>query len=358
MIGRIPGLRASAIIAVTVLLVGIGSTVSFAAWTGATAKTASVTAASAAVSATGVSGLAATYKPGLTGVTTAALTDTVLVTVNNTGTAPLAYGLTSSGGDATLNGQITLQVWKAAGTTCTSTTAVAANATTGTLAVPPAMPSDAASAAAGATLTLCMRTTSAGTYTTTGSTTPTISVVGTVGTNWTASAATSFTQTTAFNWYQVVHALSDKCMDSNGGGVAVGTSLILYPCKALSTTSNQSFRFAQVGTTGTYRIYIGAGTASGPVVAANTAAINSAVSLQAVTEGTAVNNQLWSVAAHGTAGDFRIVLKATGALGASLCLTMSSSTDVTAFTVTACGASATTGTAIYNSQHFNFTEVP
>ncbi|GAB2449946.1 hypothetical protein HD599_002143 [Conyzicola lurida] len=359
-LSRIPGLRASAVIAAVVLVVGIGSTASFAAWTGTTAKSASVTAASTALTSSGISGLAATYKPGLPGVTASALTDTVLVTVANTGTTPLAYGITSSGGDATLNGQITLQVWKAAGTTCAAATAVAANATSGTLAAPPAMPSDAASAAAGATLTLCMRTTSAGTYTTTGTTSPTVTVTGTVGTSWTASAAASFTQVTAFNWYQVVHALSDKCMDSNGGGVATGTTLILYPCKALSTTSNQSFRFAQVGATAYYRIYIGAGTTSGPVVAANNNVIGTAVSLQPVTLGdvAASNNQQWMVVAHGTAGDFRLVLKNPSNLGATLCLNMPSSTDVTGFTVTACGTNATPGTTVYNSQHFNFTEVP
>jgi len=353
---RIPGLRASVAVGVAVALVGIGSGASLAAWTGATTKGASITAATASTSATGIPGLAATYRPGLPGVSAAVLADTAPVSVSNTGSAPLSYSLTATGGTPALGSQITLQVWKA-GATCDASTVVPATATTGTLAVPPALPADANSAAPGAALSLCFRTRVAGNYAAAGglSTTPTIAVVGAVGANWTASASASFTQTAGYNWYQIQHDFSAKCVDASGGSIAAGTNLILFPCKPLAVTTNQSYRFAQVGTTGFYRIYIGTGTAAGPVWEAFSALAGSAVQLNTVETGatTKSNNQQWSVVQHGDAGDFRIVNK-----NSSLCLTMPSSTDTTGFTVTACGTSLLTTNTTYRAQHFGFVEIP
>jgi len=359
---RVPGLRAAAVVALVVVLVGVGTGASFAAWTAAVSKGASVTAATATVTTSGIDALAATYKPGLPGVSTAVLTETVPASITNSGSTPLTYGISVTGGNTTLNPLVALQVWKA-GATCDATTTPPSSATQGTLAAAPALPADANSAAVGAAIALCLRTSiTAANYATAGglATTPTISVVGTIGSNWTTTSAVAFTQTAAFNWYQLVHDFSGKCMDSNGGGATAGTTLILYPCKALSTTSNQSFRFAQVGTTSMYRIYIGAGTAAGPVVAATSAASGAGVALAAVASGdtTNSNNQQWTVQQHGAAGDFRIILKGTAAAQNTLCLTMSSSTDAQQFTVTTCQATTTTTSTNYRAQHFAFTEVP
>ena len=360
--GRGTLLRASVVLGLVVVMVGVGAGAGFAAWTAAVSKGAAVSAAAVGVGTSGIDALAATYRPGLPGVTDPVLSDTAQVTVNNSGSAPLAYGLTVTGGNATLNGLVALQVWKT-GATCDASTVVPATATSGLLSSPAALPGDANSAAIGATLSLCMRTSiSAANYAAAGglATTPTVSIVGTVGSNWSTASAVSFTQTAGFNWYELVHTFSGKCMDSNGGGATAGTTLILFPCKPLSITSNQSFRFAQVGTTSMYRIYIGAGTAAGPVVAATAAVATSGVALAAVATGdtTASNNQQWTVEKHGAAGDFRIILKGSALAPNTLCLTMSTSTDVQQFTVTTCNASTTTTTAVYRSQHFSFIEVP
>jgi len=358
----VPGLRAAVALALTVVLVGVGASVSFAVWTAAVSKGASVSAASATVTSSGLDTLAATFKPGLPGVSDAALSDTARATVTNSGGTPLAYGLAVTGGNATINPLVALQVWKT-GATCDATTTAAAGATSGTLAAPPLLPADANSAVAGAAVSLCLRTSiSAANHATAGglSTTPTISITGTVGSNWTSTSAMTFTQTAAFNWYELVHSFSGKCMDSNGGSVAAATTLILYPCKPLSATSNQSFRFAQVGATTMYRIYIGAGTTAGPVVAATAALGGSGVALAAVATGdtTASNNQQWTVQQHGAAGDYRIILKGSALAPNSLCLTMPSSNDVQQFTVTTCNSTTTTTTTTYRAQHFAFTEVP
>jgi len=353
---RIPGLRFSVAVGVVVALVGIGSGVGVAAWTGATTKGAAITAATAATSATGIAGLAATYKPGLPGVSAAMLTDTAPVTVSNTGSAPLSYSLTATGGSAALGNQVTLQVWKA-GATCDVSTVVPSTATTGNLTTPPALPADANSAAPGAGLSLCFRSSVTGTYSAAGglSTTPTVAVVGTVGTNWSASASASFTQTAGFNWYEIQHDFSAKCVDANGGSTAAGTNLILFPCKPLAVNTNQSYRFSQVGTTAFYRIYIGTGSSAGPVWEAASAIAGSAVQLNTIDTGTTTksNNQQWSVVQHGDAGDFRIVNK-----NSSLCLTMTASTDNTVFTVTACGTSLVNTNTTYRAQHFGFVEIP
>jgi len=360
--GRLPGLRAAVALGATVVLVGIGSTVGFAAWTATTAKDATVTAASTGLASTGLSVLATTYKPGLAGVAPAMLTDTAPVTVTNTGSTPLGYGLASAGGNAALNASITLQVWKA-GATCDATTTPAAGATSGSLAAPPALPADANAAAVGATVSLCLRTTiSAANHSTFAgtSTQPTVSVVGSVG-NWTTSTAVAFTQTVGFTWFALVHDLSGKCVASAGTTVAVGTPVVLATCKPLATTSNQAFRFAAVSGTANQRIYLGAGAASGPVLAAATANTGAAVQLAGVETGNSVgsNNQQWSVVQHGDPLDFRIVLKGSNVFAQnSLCLTATAAADGTAFTATSCGLSTANTNATYRAQHFAFTEVP
>jgi hypothetical protein len=358
MSNRIPGLRAAVVLGIIVILVGIGTGSSFAAWTAATSKGATATAATTALSTAGIDALATTYKPGLAGVTTATLSDTVPVTVTNTGSTPLGYALTVTGGNATVNGAIALQVWKA-GATCDATTAPAAGATANTLAAPPALPADANSAAIGGVVSLCLRTTisaaNQATYTGT-STAPTLAVVGSVGT-WTTSSAVTFTQTITFSWFQLVHENSGKCVASAGTAVAAGTAIVIGTCKPLVATNNQALRFVQQGTTGTYRIYIGAGTASGPVLATPGTNSGTPVQLAAVDTVFTANNQLWTIVASGDPGDFRIVLRGNPFALSTLCLTSTATADGSAFTAVTCNTTALSGSPAYKSQRFNFVEV-
>jgi len=343
-------LRAALVAVLVAAMVATGSVAGYAVWTAVTAKSASVTAASVAITQTGATDLAVTYKPGFVTVTPV-LTDTASVTITNTGTAPLALALSTSGGDATLNGAVTMQVWKF-GTTCDSSTVAPGTATSGTLAAPPGLPSDANSATAGAAVVLCIRTSmTVAAFDTAAprTTTPSLTVTGTVGANWAATASASFTQVSAFNWFQVNHTFSGKCMDANGGNVTVGTSMILFPCKTpLDATNNQAFRFQAVGAY--YRIYIGAGTAAGPVVGEACAIALCGVQLQALGSG---NAQQWSIVQHGAANNYRIVNRES-----TMCLTMMNTTDTTAFVVSGCGASTSTTDATYRMQHFTFTVIP
>jgi len=345
-------LRVTLVALLVAAMVATGSVAGYAAWTAVTAKSASVTAASVAIAQTGASDLAATYKPGFVTVTPV-LTDTASVTITNTGTAPLALALSTSGGDATLNSAVTMQVWKF-GTTCDSTTVAPGTATSGTLAAPPGLPSDANSATAGAAVVLCIRTSmTVAAFDTAAprTTTPSLTVTGTVGANWVATASASFTQVSAFNWFQVNHTFSNKCMDANGGSVATGTNMILYPCKTpLDATNNQAFRFQPVAG-GYYRIYIGAGTTAGPVVGEACAiAMICNAQLQALGTGTA---QQWTITQHGAANNFRLVNRESG-----MCLTMPNTNDTQVFYMNMCGTSTVTTDATYRTQHFTFTAIP
>jgi hypothetical protein len=353
---RVPGLRASVALALVVFLVAVGASTGYAAWTAGATKSASVTAARAATTSTGVADLAATYRPGFLTLAPANLSDTAAVTVNNTGTSPLAYALTSSGGDAALNAQTTLQVWRSAGT-CVAATTPAANATSGTLAAPPALPVDAASAAAGASLSLCLRTTLTGTYPSGPvlATAPVITVVGSVGDNWSAQVATTVTQTAGFNWFELRHKTSNKCLDVSGGGAAaVGGSIIIYTCKSpQAATGNQSFRFALDAATGAYRVFPGSAATTGPVWEPATATTGAALRLDAIdTNATTKLSQEWTVAAFGGTGEYRVVNRATG-----FCLTSLTSTEAAQVTVATCGTSTSTLNATFLAQRFTLAEI-
>ena len=344
--------RVLATVALTAVLVAGGATAAVATWTAVAAKNASVTNAAVVTTSSGIPNLAASYKAGLPGVFAAQLSDTAAVTVTNTGTAPLGYTLTTTGGTAALNSAVTLQVWKAAAP-CDSTSPVGANATTGTLSVPPAMPSDANSAAIGASLSLCIRTSITAAQHATNistSTMPTVTVTGKVGANWTAASSASFTQSVSYNWVRIVHKNSGKCMDANGGSATANTNLILYPCKALMAADNQAFRFEAIGAF--FRIFIGSGTAANPIVRAPLVT-GGQVQLQNIdTTGTSANWEQWTIVAHGATGDFQIKSR-TGA-----CLAMNSSNDLTVFVTATCTASVDTASTAYRAQHFTFTDIP
>lgn len=344
--------RVVAVTVLTAVLVAGGASAAVATWTAVATKNASVGNASVSTTSSGLANLAVNYKAGLTGVYPAQLTTTAPVTVTNTGTAPLGYAFTTTGGTAALNSVISLQVWKSGATCDASTTPV--NSATGTLATPPAIPTDTNLASAGASLTLCLRTsiTAAQHAATIGlNTVPTVTVTGRVGDNWTATAAGSFTQAASYNWLHLVHKFSGRCMDANGGTASSGTTLILYGCKALVVNDNQAFRFQDVG--GYFRIYIGAGTAANPIVRAPLAT-GGQVTLQNIDTTTVMANyEQWTIVAHGATGDFQIKNRAAGA-----CLAMNASAELTVFVTAVCSTSVDTASTAYRAQHFNFVEIP
>ena len=353
LLSRVPGLRPAIAIALALFLVATGTLAGNAYWSAVTSQAASVTAANIATTSTGTDALSITYKPefapsGSAVIAAAVLVDTAPITVNNTGGTPLNYTVTTTGGTSA----VSLQLWKR-GATCDANTAAAAGATSGTLAAPPSMPSDAASAAAGASILLCARTTLTGNFAdVVGVTiTPTITFTGRVGDNWNASSGTAFTQSAAYNWFRVKHNYSTKCLDANGASNAVGTQMILYPCKASNRSDNQSFRFEAVGDQ--YRIYIGNGTGDGPVIAPTSDKKDSEVKLVAktTTAGANLNRQLWSVVAHGAAGDYQLVN-----LQNNSCLTMTGTADLTVFTITKCTTNTNVGDTDYRSEHFSFVQ--
>ena len=354
LLSTIPGLRPAIAIALALFLVATGTLAGNAYWSAATSTTASVTAASIATSATGADALSITYKQGFApsgsaAIAAAVLVDTAPITISNTGETPLSYTVTVTGGTAA----ISLQLWKRGGS-CNARTAAAAGATSGTLAAPPSMPANAASAVAGASIVLCARTTLTGNFADVAGVTvsPTITFTGRVGDNWNASSGTAFSQSASYNWFRVKHTYSSKCLDANGASNAVGTQMILYPCKASNRSDNQSFRFEPLGDQ--YRIYIGNGTGDGPVVAPASDADNSQVQLVAKTTAAGVNlsRQLWSVVAHGAAGGYQLVN-----LQDNSCLTMTGTADFTVFTITTCTTIMDTSNTDYRSQHFNFSEI-
>ncbi|MBG6053722.1 hypothetical protein IWX81_000112 [Salinibacterium sp. CAN_S4] len=351
---RLPGWRPAAAIGLAIFLIATGTLAGNAYWSAVTSRSATATAATPATTSSGTNGLAVTYKQGFVPngsvVSAPLLADTVPITINNTGSTPLNFSVSVSGGNAA----VTLQLWKR-GSTCDATTAPAAGATTGTLSAPPAMPADAVSATAGTSILLCARTTLTGNFADAAglTITPTMTFTGRVGDNWSAGSGTAFTQTATYNWFRVKHNFSGKCFDANGASTAVGTTMILYPCKAPDKTDNQSFRFEPVGNQ--FRIYIGNGSGNGPVIAPTLDTTNAQVQLVAktTTAGALLNRQLWSVVPHGAAGDFQLVN-----LQNSRCLTMNSSNDLTVFLITACTTSTSTTDATYRSQHYSFVEIP
>jgi hypothetical protein len=353
--GRLPGWRPAAVIGLAVFLIATGTLAGNAYWTAVASRPATATAAAPATTSAGADGLGITYRQGFApsgSVVIAAplVSDTAPIAINNTGSTPLNYSVSVSGGTAA----VSLQLWKQ-GATCDGTTTPAAGATTGTLLAPPAMPADAISAAAGTSILLCARTTLTGNFADSAGVTitPTMTFTGRVGDNWSAATGTAFTQSATYNWFRVRHSFSAKCLDANTASTAVGTTMILYPCKAPDKTDNQSFRFEPVGNQ--FRIYIGNGTGNGPVVAPNLDANNSEVLLVAKTTvaGDPLDRQLWSVFAHGAAGDYQLVNLKSGR-----CLAMTNSNDLTVFIITTCTTNTNPGNGAYRAQHFSFVEIP
>lgn len=353
---RVAGLRILVAGAIATTLAVAGSTAGYAYWTAAIDKGASVTNGNVAITTTGLTALATTYKPGLPGVSPSQLSQTAPVTVTNTGTAPVGLALAVSGGTASFNSLVTVRVWKQ-GATCTASTTVPGTATSGTLATLPALPADANTAAAGAAVVLCIRTTLSGTFETANnlSSTPTVTVTGAVGTNWTASTTNSFTQKANYNWYELVHTFSGKCAEISGGTNTAFTNIVLNACKPLTSASPQAFRFLDAGTAGYYRINSDLGTTTSPSwgAAPLLGLPGASVQLANYDTGLLTNNQQWSIEPHGTTGEFRIVHRGSGQ-----CLNMGSSTNNTVFTITTCGTSTATTDATYRAQHFGFVEIP
>lgn len=341
---RVPGLRAAVTASIVVFLVGAGTLAGNAAWTGSTAANTSAVATQTGVSSTGVAGLAVQYKQGLPGVVTPVTTSTAPVTVTNTGGAPLNYTVSASGGNASVG----LAIWKR-GATCDNSTAPAAGATSGTLAAMPAMPTNASSAAPRARISLCVRTTYTGAFPAT-TLNPSITFTGRVGDNWASSVSTTFALSFNQSWFRVAHNFSGKCLDARGASVAVGTDLIIWPCKNPNKNDNQAFRFAPVGD-GSYRIYIGQGTAAGPVVAPTGTSNGSTVALAAVDAASTL--QQWRVEQHGNAGDYRI-----RNVGSDRCLAMTDVANETVFVVKSCNDTTDPTDTNYRELHFNLTEIP
>lgn len=341
---RIPGLRSAAAVSIAVFLVGAGALAGNAAWTGATNASTNAVATQPGVSSTGPAGLGAQYKEGLSTAIAPVTMSTAAMDITNTGGTPLNYIVGTSGGTAA----VSLAIWKK-GASCDNSTAPAAGATFGTFAAAPGMPTDASSAAAGATISVCVRTTYTGGYPA-ATMNPSVTVTGRVGDNWSASTSNTFTVSFAQSWARVAHNFSGKCLDARGASSAAGTDLIVWPCKAPNKTDNQAFRFAPTGS-GNYRIYLGNGSAAGPVVAATAAAGGSTVALAAVDAASSL--QLWTVEQHGTAGDYRM-----RNVGANRCLAMTDVADETVFVIKSCNNTLTTSNTNYREQHFSFTEIP
>ena len=200
--------RLAVIAGLSVFLVLAGSEVATAVWTSATSVTGSVTAATTSLTIGGTNALDTQY--AFAGDASHSPTIVRTLVVKNSGTTPLGYTLSISGiAGNTLAGRVTLTLWTSAGT-CPSTGA-GAGATNGTLASPPALPSDALSAAPGASFTLCVSTALNSTITASQglTVTPTFTITGTVGTStWTASTPdATFTQTV----YRMANPTSLTC---------------------------------------------------------------------------------------------------------------------------------------------------
>jgi len=359
----IPGLRLSLAAALVVAIVGTGTLAGHAYWTttAAVPLPAATTAASVSTTAAGAASLATKYRTAVTAVDSAgksvvvvagALDRTAAVTVANTGKTPLTYSLSVTGGTAAYNSVIALQVWKQVSSSCT--TVPSTGVATGTLAAPPAIVSTSATLASATSAVFCLRTSvtsvsAAGTQTTT----PSIAVVGTVGTNWTArSTATSFTQAETAGSVQVRHPGSGKCLDANAG--AVWEPIVMRTCTTAGATNSQSFRFAAVSSlgTGVYRIMSGASTTA-PVPTVGVYGGNARLITTVADNNSTASQQQWRLVQTGTTGSFQIRSVATGN-----CLSLwgTSDGDLTSFST--CGTSTSATDSTYLAQHFTFTAIP
>ena len=198
--------RLALIAGLCAFLVLAGTGVASAVWTSAAFVTGSVTAATTSLTIVGTPSLATTYAFAGTADQSPTIVRSMVVT--NTGSAPLSYSLAVSGvaGNA-LAPLVKLTLWTTTGT-CSATPGT--GATSGTLAAPPALPSGALTATSGARFTLCTSTSLNSTIAASQglSVTPTVTLTGTVGVNWSTSASdATFTQSV----YQI-NPVSPTCV--------------------------------------------------------------------------------------------------------------------------------------------------
>jgi hypothetical protein len=356
----VPGLRFAAAAGLTVLLLGTGTLAGHALWTAQASRSMSVGTATMSATATTPDTLNVDYTPGIPEVLPPALSHTVTVTVANTGTAPLTFIPTVSGGSAALNSLISVEIWKQSGS-CTASTAVdTGTVTSGTLAVPPALNPTIALVPGKQSLPLCVRTTLAGPFPSVEqATSASLGFTGKVGTNWsTSTAPTPFTQSVSFSWFQIVQSATGKCLETAPASAAVGQALTRGDCSAPGTANQQSFRLAATDA-GYYRLYPGTGTSSGAVLSGRPSAlfgiIPSVVDLATQTSGssTAALRQQWQPVPHGSNGDFQIKNR-----DANLCLTTPGTANGTTATITACSADTNPASTAYRNQHFQLKPVP
>lgn len=181
--------RLATAIGASVFFVLAGTGIAYAYWVAKAAIGATASSTNAAVTLNGSSSLTTTYTTSAKGPVIAALT------LANNGGAPLTLTLTASNDNGGLAGAISLTYWVRSGTAC-GTTVPTTGTTTGTLAAPPALPGGATTAAAGASVVICAATSFTGDYATHAgkSVAVTLTLTGKVGTNWTATATGTFTQ--------------------------------------------------------------------------------------------------------------------------------------------------------------------
>lgn len=173
----------------TILLGLLGTGGSFALWRGSTTvQAAPLSAARVAITHTGFTGLNVTYKSSV-------LSTTAGVQLTNSGDAAGTFSSTVSlaaGSSSTLAGAITVLVWPVSALSSCTPSASSAGAMSFKWNTIPALTGTLAS---GASQVYCLRTSiPSGSLGITGSVTPTLTSVITVGSGWTATATSTATQ--------------------------------------------------------------------------------------------------------------------------------------------------------------------
>lgn len=182
--------RIAATLGVVVFLVLAGTGAGFAYWTATSAVTATATSTNAAVALTAPATLTTTY------TSTAKTSAPVALTLANTGGSPLGLALTATTTNTALSGAITLTLWLQTGGSC-GTTAPSAGTVSGLLSAPIVLPSGATSAPAGTSVIVCAVTSVTGSYATFAgqNVAVTLTLTGSVGTQWRPTSQATFTQT-------------------------------------------------------------------------------------------------------------------------------------------------------------------
>ncbi|WP_403024177.1 hypothetical protein [Salinibacterium sp. GXW1014] len=180
------------------LILAMGSTVSFAAWSASTTASSVAANGTIALASSGISSLGHTY----TNVDTSKI---VPVTLSNSGSVALpltSVAIATTG--ALPAGNVTLTVWASSGNTCpTSIPAAPTVKASAALSAPAlSLPAGFVSVPASGSVVLCVATTLTGTLGEAAglSLTPTLTFSGRVGDNWSATDASttrSFTQNVA-----------------------------------------------------------------------------------------------------------------------------------------------------------------